>query len=611
MKIFLFYSLSIILSNIFPSLSLLNSENNFRYQNNLKHELDIIKSKEAYYFKNYNLSLYEEKELKISFINTWNNIISDKAKNRYDLLLNNEYILLNILNRKFKTKIIDYNNYQISNAQFFIGKNITSNEIFIISEIEFRNLNKIISFVSNINRIKIIETNGTKNIVKSKILFKELNNKEIINIKKYVLSIEIIFKLDSVNLQKEINPEKLFDKINILNYELMIKNYGDSDGVLTAYKLENDNRNISKKNTLRKLKFFSFKDADIILINKDNNKFNLLLIIFSILNFIYVLMFIFYLFIKNFDVHIFCLEIFYFNLFYYIIYYSYTYFILKHKKFIQESLLEKMIYYLANKISLIIIVINFVGTFIVLISKLIKKIHPFFAFLRLIIIIGIAMSTVKYQIESVLWIFQIINNIIFNNKRMYPLFYIILFSIDKFTLNHLINKNIVVSKESTISFELIIEIISLIIIFLQIFYGPRFMICTKKNYIFYRSSKNLLKKNSNTKYKKCSYCLLLINNESYLGEDNIKNINDNIIIKKKELENSNKSKDNKKELFSYKRYIYNLIKKFFFEFFNESLSGIYMFIPCSHFFHESCIENIIEIGVKCPKCNEHEDSGFI
>ena len=194
---------------------------------------------------------------------------------------------------------------------------------------------------------------------------------------------------------------------------------------------------------------------------------------------------------------------------------------------------------------------------------------------------------------------------------MYPLFFIILFSIDKLSLEYLINQYLVGIKKTSVSFELLIKIISLIIIFLQIFYGPRFMICTKKNYIFYRSSKDLLKKNSNTKYKKCSYCLLLINNESYLGEDNIKNINENIIIKKKELNNSNQNINNKKDLFSYKKYIYNLIKKFFLEFFNESLSGIYMYIPCSHFFHESCIENIIEIGEKCPKCNENEDSKFI
>ena len=414
MKIFLLYLFLIIL----PSLSFSDSEKSFRYQNNLKHESNIIKSKanllpikekKEYYYNNYNISLYDQNELKLSNINSWNNIISDKAKKRYDLLLNNEYILLNILNNKVKRKIINNNNYKISNVQFYIGKNITSDEMLIICEIEFINLNKSIIFVSNINRIKIIEINGFKNIIKSKIMFKELNHKEIIDIKKYFLSIEIIFKLDSSSLQKNIGSEKILDKINILNYKLMIKNNGDSDRVLTSYKLENNNRNINKKNKLRKLKFFSLKDVGIIVINKDNYKFNILLIIFSILNSIYVLIFIFYLFKKNANVHIFCLEIFYFNFIYYCVYYSYANLILTDKKFIEKSLLEKMIYYLANKISLITVFINFVFTFIALIVKLIKKIHPFFPFLRIIISLAIFYSTAYYQIESVLWVFQIIN----------------------------------------------------------------------------------------------------------------------------------------------------------------------------------------------------------
>lgn len=284
-----------------------------------------------------------------------------------------------------------------------------------------------------------------------------------------------------------------------------------------------------------------------------------------------------------------------------------------------ESLIIKLFYLLGFSLSFINSTFDLVFATQFLLSKLLEEINSVLPIFRAIPII-ILYWLLDYEcvdkniMEYVVWYFQILNNIIFNNKYTYPLFYIIFFTLDKIIFNFFI-----IRKENDNSpipiFKLLVFIgISIIIIYMQAFYGPRFMLNSKyqeKNQIYYLSRKELLKKKPKTKKENCSICLIPFLDKNKTKKDNEISFNDNDI----EIKNKYKGIFNKiKEFFElnfghedikiYKEFMKSIIKKSFFDFYeyDNKLLRKYMLIPCGHAFHSNCLEKWIEIERKCPLC---------
>ena len=175
----------------------------------------------------------------------------------------------------------------------------------------------------------------------------------------------------------------------------------------------------------------------------------------------------------------------------------------------------------------------------------------------------------------------------YNNKYIYPPFYIIFSSIDKLFFTLFINDSI--SLKVIIILPIII-LFNIIIIYLQTFLGPRFFLCGKcqePNYISYKTKIELLNLYPNSKDEKCSICLssfLNENNEDKKDNDNTNTNNDIInghnngskinkgrikikteitgkeITGSKEnlkISNNNRENTNQNDVYKYSRYIKN------------------------------------------------------
>ena len=160
--------------------------------------------------------------------------------------------------------------------------------------------------------------------------------------------------------------------------------------------------------------------------------------------------------------------------------------------------------------------------------------------------------------------------------------------------------------------------IGIIIIYMQAFYGPRFMLSSKyqeKNEIFYLSKKELIKEKPKSKYEKCPICLIPLFDKNKIKKDNELNIdgncNNNCIInaKNKFLNKTKKFYElnlGQEDINIYKEFIKRIIKSGFFCFYkyDYKLLRKYILIPCGHFFHSKCLENWIKIEKNCPLCRQ-------
>ena len=258
------------------------------------------------------------------------------------------------------------------------------------------------------------------------------------------------------------------------------------------------------------------------------------------------------------------------------------------------------------------------------------------------------------SISIFIWIPQILHNIIYNNRYIYPLFFIISNTIDKllfifFSLKRF--RNFPPNKWLIIVL-LIFVFFNIIILYLQSFLGPRFMLplkLQKQNNKFYKTKKEIIIEKPEIKEENCIICFspLLTTEDSKQNKEDKnkkenKNSNNNIEIKIDNIYNSNRStvnlksdiiiqqntnseeifdsninkinkkhNRNKKKLYSFInnlkkfwRIIKNFIKEGFFHFYKgkNKLFKFYILLSCGHIFHSECLEHWFGVKKECPIC---------
>ena len=258
-----------------------------------------------------------------------------------------------------------------------------------------------------------------------------------------------------------------------------------------------------------------------------------------------------------------------------------------------------------------------------------------------------------------LWFPQIIFNVKKNNKYGYPFIYIVGSTIDKLIYPiyfRAFKGNFIGCKvNGTLIYLMALFVLfTIIIIYIQIFSDPRFMLPKsyhKNEFNFYKTKQELISLRSDIGIEECVICLTpileiesnennkmvemedksgkniseeneekldvldstssssisTVNNIDEEGEEKDKIINDNM---DKKIKNNNQieqiDKNKKNSIF---KNIWQIIKilfsKNFFSFYkkNPALNGeLYMFTPCSHVFHTECLEKWFEFKKECPNC---------
>jgi hypothetical protein len=245
----------------------------------------------------------------------------------------------------------------------------------------------------------------------------------------------------------------------------------------------------------------------------------------------------------------------------------------------------------------------------------------------------------------ILWVPQILQNIIKNNKFIFPLIYIIGNTLDRIIIPLYFRgfDNFFSIKKNLLFILFIFSFIVLCIIFLylQLFYGNRFFLaekCQIEEFNYYRTKEELIAYKDNISSEECVICLFQIfetekedNNSNEVNNNNNKNINDEILkgeeviarlnsdhlnnnlyikantnpdeqILKLEIKDYGKEITNK---LSFKQILRIIFCKNFFSFYklNENIyNKQYMLTPCHHVFHTECLETWFERKKECPNC---------
>ena len=245
----------------------------------------------------------------------------------------------------------------------------------------------------------------------------------------------------------------------------------------------------------------------------------------------------------------------------------------------------------------------------------------------------------------ILWVPQILQNIIKNNKFIFPLIYIIGNTLDRIIIPlyfrgfdnfFSVKKNLLF-----IIFMLSFIILCIIILYLQLFYGNRFFLsekCQIEEFNYYRTKEELIAYKDNISSEECVICLFPIfetekedNNSNEVNNNNNKNINDEMLkgeeviarLNSDHLNNNLYIKANtnpeeqilKLKIKDYEKKIINklgikqilkiIFCKNFFSFYklNENIyNKQYMLTPCHHVFHTECLETWFERKKECPNC---------
>ena len=244
-----------------------------------------------------------------------------------------------------------------------------------------------------------------------------------------------------------------------------------------------------------------------------------------------------------------------------------------------------------------------------------------------------------------LWVPQILQNIIKNNKFVFPLIYIIGNTLDRIIIPLYFRgfDNFFSIKKNLLFILFIFSFIVLCIIFLylQLFYGNRFFLaekCQIEEFNYYRTKEELIAYKDNISSEECVICLFPIfetekedNNSNEVNNNNNKNINDEILkgeeviarLNSDHLNNNLYIKANtnpeeqilKLKIKDYEKKIINklgikqilkiIFCKNFFSFYklNENIyNKKYMLTPCHHVFHTECLETWFERKKECPNC---------
>ena len=413
-----------------------------------------LKENISFIFKNYNISIYNKDEIEKDLMNISNNLFSNITTEKNYLLLQKDYFLLKILNIQFEgnaTHIDSLDNKEIFNSfqdlisytqdinsmnrinfSFYKGLNKSSEkDIIILEEKTFSNKRKY--FITDKNALNL-EIDENKNLFKTKFTAKLLNDNNINNMKNCNLSIEIISKLDYNNLtisKDNINYTTNISSINLLNYNLLITSQCSKSLLISSFAKDN--------NLFKKYNYLNLTNLNINK-TKDNNSHidemngkkikniicNLLLIIFSIINIIYSKKFKNMIEKKIISVYSVSIELLYLGYFQHIEYFLSSFSFIRNYLNEKESLLIKLFYSLGC-ISVFINVYENVIVSEILVNSLMEvsgTALPHFRALPTILLLFIN----KYKYTENIWIyliwyFQIINNIIYNNKYTFPLFY--------------------------------------------------------------------------------------------------------------------------------------------------------------------------------------------
>jgi len=568
-------------------------------------DYEIIKEK----FKNFNIKIYNNNEIEENFINISKTLIENITIEKYYKLLQKEFLLLKILNKEFEgnstlindmeiKKIYNYDTQSFNNSNkiifsFYKGLNESSKKDILIlqkKDIFSKNIEYFISYLDN---NLIIDLNNETNLFNVNLSVKLLYNNKIKNINKYNGTIEIISKLDYYNLSLNQNNINI-SSINISDYKLLII-YQNFKSILISSK-NNNYSNSTYLNITKHKEANSFNNKNYTKIN--SILFNLLLILFSIINIIFIKKFI----NENYFIHAISVELVLLNKMVHINnILSFSFFpFLKNILYSEKSIFKKL-FCLTSQFFAIINIVYQYKFFSKIIEKLIDEADsalPFFRFIPNVILLIFN----KYNIDLYLmWFFQICNNIIFNNKYTLPLSYIIFLTLDK--LLYIRNND-----SFTIYRYLIFtsfSIFSIIIIYLQALLGPRFMLNSKyeeNNEKYYLSKKELIKEKPKSIYEICPICLIPIFDKSKIKKNNGDNT-DNILMKA-----INKAiSEIKDDINICKEFMKRIIKNGLFDFYEYDFKLLkkYMLIPCGHFFHSSCLEKWIEVENNCPLCRKN------
>ena len=245
----------------------------------------------------------------------------------------------------------------------------------------------------------------------------------------------------------------------------------------------------------------------------------------------------------------------------------------------------------------------------------------------------------------ILWVPQILQNIIKNNKFIFPLIYIIGNTLDRIIIPLYFRgfDNFFSVKRNLlfILFILSFIVLCIIILYLQLFFGNRFFLSEKyqkEDFNYYRTKEELIAYKENIASEECVICLFPIfdiekeNNNSNEINNNSKKTNNDEILKGEEViaslnsdhlnnnlyikANTNPDeqilkleiKDYGKEItnkLSFKQILRIIFCKNFFSFYklNENIyNKQYMLTPCHHVFHTECLETWFERKKECPNC---------
>ena len=245
----------------------------------------------------------------------------------------------------------------------------------------------------------------------------------------------------------------------------------------------------------------------------------------------------------------------------------------------------------------------------------------------------------------ILWVPQILQNIIKNNKFIFPLIYIIGNTLDRIIIPLYFRgfDNFFSVKKNLLFIHFILSFIVLciIILYLQLFFGNRFFLTEKyqkEDFNYYKTKEELIAYKENIASEECVICLFPIfdiekeNNNSNEINNNSKKTNNDEILKGEEViaslnsdhlnnnlyikANTNPDeqilkleiKDYGKEItnkLSFKQILRIIFCKNFFSFYklNENIyNKQYMLTPCHHVFHTECLETWFERKKECPNC---------